>query len=183
MIKLKDILLKSINESAGFGMAGGSLGGSLSSNDTKLRPLPGSMDDVEPWNGIIEGKDWFCHIEGNDWQNKKSGAAVYINEDENPHKIWISIKTHGLRKPGDTNEVFKGRIRKHTDKVVRSWLSAAKKIHKDPEINEVGNPIQMTWKQAFREALKDLKIKSQLVDCGEKEIAPMTDPINFTPRI
>lgn len=154
------------------------------SPDSNLVPTPGGLNDDSPnWDGIIEGKDWFCHVEGNDWQNKRSGAAVYINEDDKPHKIWINIKTHGLRKSGDTNEAFKARIRKHTDKVAKAWLSKAKKLHKTPEINEVGNPIQMSWKQAFREALKDIKVKSQLVDCGEKEIAPVADPVNFTPRI
>ncbi len=83
----------------------------------------------------------------------------------------------------DDSPNWDGIIRKHTDKVAKAWLSKAKKLYKNPEINEVGNPIQMTWKQAFREALKDIKVKSQLIDCGEKEIAPVADPVNFTPRI
>ena len=62
-------------------------------------------------------------------------------------------------------------------------MSAAKKIHNDPEINEVGNPIPITWKQAFRESLKDPKLKTHLAESGEQESAPLADPVNFTPRV
>jgi hypothetical protein len=151
------------------------------SPDSALRPVPGGWNDNSPnWDGVVEGKDWFCYMEGNDWHSKRSGASIYINEDEKPHKMWIRIKTHGLRKNNDTNESYKERVRKHTNKVARSWMSAAKKIHNDPELNEVGNPIPVSWKQAFREALKDPKVKAHLADCGE---GPMADPVNFTPRI
>lgn len=158
--------------------------GSMTSNDTKLRPTPGGWnDDVSSWDGIVEGKDWFCYMEGNDWHNKRAGATVYINEDDKPHKIWIKIKTHGLRKPNDTNESYKERVRKHTNKVARSWMSAARNIHNNPEINEAGNPVPITWKHAFREAIKDAKLKTHLAECGEQEIASTADPVNFTPRI
>jgi hypothetical protein len=152
--------------------------------DSKLRPTPGGWNDDSPnWDGIVEGKDWFCYMEGNDWHAKRSGATIYINEDEKPHKMWIKIKTSNLRKPNDTNESYKERVRKHTNKVARSWMSAAKKIHNNPDINEAGNPVPITWKQAFREAMKDSKLKAHLAECGEQEIAPVADPVNFTPRI
>jgi hypothetical protein len=156
--------------------------GSMSSNDTTLRPLPGSADDVEMWDGITEGQDWFCYAEANNWDKKISGATVYINENDKPHKMWIKIKTHGLRKPNDTNEAFRQRIRKHTDKVARSWMTAAKGHFKNAEINEVGNTIARTWKECFREAMNDPKVKAHLADSGEQEIAPMADPVNFTYR-
>ena len=97
--------------------------------------------------------------------------------------MWIKIKTHGLRKNNDTNESYKERIRKHTNKVARSWMGAAKEIHNNPDLNEVGNPIQKTWKQSFKEALNDPKVKSYVAEVGEKRIAPMIDPVNFTLRI
>lgn len=152
--------------------------------DSKLRPMPGGWNDDSPnWDGIVEGKDWFCYMEGNDWQTKRSGATVYINEDDKPHKIWIKIKTHNLRKPNDTNESYKERVRKHTNKVARTWMTAAKKIHNNPDINEAGNPVPITWKQAFRESLKDTKLKAHLADCGEQETSSLADPVNFTPRL
>lgn len=170
-MKLKTLII--LNEQ------GNSMGyGSMSSNDTKLRPMPRWNDDVSNWDGIVEGKDWFCYMEGNDWQSKRSGATVYINEDDKTHKIWIKIKTGRLRKPNDTNESYKERVRKHANKAARTWMSAAKKMYNDPEINEVGNPIPITWKHAFREALKDPKLKPYLAECGEDK--PSVDPVNFT---
>ena len=122
-------------------------------------------------------------MESNDWHSKSAGASIYITEDDKPHKMWIKIKTHGLRKANDTNESFKERVRKHTNKVARSWMSAAKNIHNNPELNEVGNPIPVTWKQAFKEALNDPKVKAFLAETGEKELSPISDPVNFTPRV
>ena len=161
------------------------------SPDVALRPTPGGQNDgmpgwnegVEDWDGIVEGKDWFCYMEGNDWHNKRSGATIYINEDEKPHKMWIKIKTHGLRKTNDTNESYKERVRKHTNKVARSWMSEAKRIHDNPELNEVGNTIPISWKQSFKEALNSPKVKNYIAETGAKDIAPVCDPENFTPRI
>lgn len=174
-MKLKTILL--IGEAAGFGMAGGPLGGSLTSHDAKLRAKPGSMDDVESWDGVTEGKGWFCYREANNWDTKRAGASVYITEGD-PSKYWMRIKTHGLRKPNDTNESYRQRINKHSDKVARSWMTAAKKLHNNPEINEVGNELQMTWNEAFKLALESAKVKPFISDWGEKEI----DSVNFTYR-
>lgn len=164
--------------------------------DDRLRPVPGGPNDNNPnfddhtwdtgvsdWDSIVEGKDWFLHIGANDWEKRESIAEVVVYEDENPHKFWIKIKTHGLRKPTDTNESFKERIRKHTKKIAKSWANEAKKMHNNPELNEVGNPIQPTWKQCFREALKSPKITGYVKDCGEKNMSTsIADPVNFTPR-
>lgn len=181
-MKLKTLLL--LNE------RGMSMGyGSMSSNDTKLRATPGGQNDgqpgwnegVEDWDGIVEGQDWFCYMEGNDWHNKRSGASVYITEDDKPHKMWIKIKTHGLRKNNDTNESFKERVRKHTHKVARTWMTSAKDIHNNAGLNEVGNPINISWKQAFKEALNDPKVKSHIAEVGDEPIKPLVDHMNFTP--
>ena len=152
--------------------------------DDQLRPTPGGFNDKAPsWDGIVEGNDWFLHIEANNWDARQAGASVYISEDSEPIRMWAKIKTHGLRKPHDTNESYKERVRKHMDKVGRSWVSAAKKIHNNPDLNEVGNPVPITWKQAFREALNDPKVKAHLADCGERRMTPIVDPVNFTPTI
>lgn len=180
------------------------------SPDDNLYPTPGGMNDGNPhwdtkasfdvnssniaenkawnegvgdWDGIIEGKDWFCYVEGNDWHSKTAGASIYITEDDKPHKMWVKFKTHGLRKAGDTNESFKERIRKHSHKVARSWMTAAKDIHKNAGLNEVGNPIPISWKQAFKEALSDPKVKGLVAEKGERELSPIADPVNFTPRV
>ena len=158
--------------------------------DSKLRPTPGGQNDgspnwndnVDDWNGIVEvGNDCFAYVGGNDYHKHLAETTVYINEDgQKPHKMWIKIKTHGLRKPTDTNESFKERIRKHANKVSRSWIKTAKDLHDNPEINEVGNSVSVAWREAFHEALKDPTVQAHLADCGE---AAMADPVNFTPRV
>lgn len=149
--------------------------------DSQLRPVPGGWNDNSPnWDGVVEGKDWWGYIGENDWNKKQSWAAVYINEDEKPYRMWIKIKTHRLRKPNDTNQSYKDRVRKHTTKVAKAWMTAARKIHNNPDLNEVGNPIQKSWKDSFREAIDDLKVKQFLAEKGEEVMA---DPVNFTPRV
>lgn len=180
-MKLKTILFL-IKESSGYGTHGGSLGGPISSQDNKLRPYPGSMDDVEDWDGFVEHKNWFLHVEANNWETKKAGASVYITEGD-PKKYSIRIKTHGLRKPNDTNESYRQRVKKHSNKVAREWVSAAKKLHDNPEINEVGNEIPITWNEAFKLALEDMKVHPYVAEWGEsnkKESSAMADPVNFT---
>ena len=46
------------------------------------------------------------------------------------------------------------------------------------------------WKESFKKALQDSKVKPYLVDCGEsvmtgydKKSSAVSDPVNFTPRI
>lgn len=176
-MKLKTIVTLILERSMSMGY------GSLSSNDTQLRPMPRNWEDDSPdWDGIVEGNDWFCYMEGNDWNKKLSGASVYISEDTEPHKMWIKIKTHGLRKSNDTNQSYKDRIRKHTNKVAKAWISAAKDLHKNCGINDVGNPTPITWKKAFKDALNNQKVKMYIANMGEQKIEPISDPINFTQR-
>jgi hypothetical protein len=162
--------------------------GSMSSGDTQLRPMPGSMDDVEAWDGIKEGKGWFLHMETNDWGIQRSGASVTITEGDH-HKYSIQIKTRGLRKPNDTNESHRQKVRKHADKVARAWVTEAKKLYNNPEINEVGNELPITWNEAFRRALDHPKVQSQIERWSESKMNPykgssaVADPTNFTQRL
>ncbi len=154
----------------------GSMGmGAMSSMDTRLRPLPGSIDDVNEWDGIVEGDGWFLYKGHNNWHQKQSGASVTITEGE-PKRFRISIKTKGLRKRGDTKKMFEERIRKHTNRVSSAWVSAAKRIKNNPELNEIGNPINKTWAECFEAALSDPKV-APYVD------GTAVDAVNFTPRV
>jgi hypothetical protein len=75
MIKLKQLIDESLDE-RGMGMGYGS----LTSNDNQLRPIPGGWnDDVDDWDGIIKGENWWAYIASNDWQKKMSEASIYIN--------------------------------------------------------------------------------------------------------
>jgi hypothetical protein len=134
---------------------------------------------VDDWDGIKEGNGWFIYRESNVSDKRRSGASVYITETDKPHKMWIEIKTGNLRKPNDTNKMYRERIKKHSNKVMSSWMNAAKRLYKAPGYNEVGNKMTISWKEAFKEALNDPKVKQYIDNWGE---AAISDPVNFTPR-
>ncbi len=198
------------------GVPGASGMGSMTSSDSKLRPVPGgpddndAWDDVQDWDGIKEGKGWFLYREQNHSAKRRSLATVYITEGDKPHKMWINIKTHRLRKKGDTSEMHQEKIKKHADKVSRAWMSEAKRLYKEPGYNEMGNKITISWNEAFKQALKSPKVQSFIDNWGEQAVTPRTldplsypdkskallpqateskktaaiaDPVNFTPRI
>jgi len=172
MIKLKK-LVKEILAERGMSMGYGS----MSSNDLALRPMPGKMNDPE-WEGITEGGkgEYFVYCEGNDWEKHRAGISVYITEGDKPYKLWVKVKTNGLRKKNHTNEAHKEQVRKHIKKIAGKWMSESKRIHNNPELNEVGNPTVKTWQETFKNALES--IKPFISEYGETEI----DPINFTYR-
>lgn len=153
--------------------------GPMSSQDTTLRPWPGSMDDKDAWNGIIEGDGWFLYKEANDWNKRQAGASITITEGK-PHKFKIKIKTKNLKKPKDTNAILYDRVRRHTDKVAKAWIGAAKKIKNNAPLNEIGEVQEISWETCFREALNDPNVKPYIE--GWEEYS-MVDPVNFTPRM
>jgi hypothetical protein len=173
-----------------------------SGDNNKLRPVPGSANDtpdwdndVESWDGLKEGTNWFAYRGSNNWQEGNTKSVVCITEDnDKPRKFWIKIKTKGLRKPNDTHSSYNERVKKHGDKITKMWITTAKKLHNDPKkITEVGNKIMRNWSESFCEALKELEIKGLIEASGESQITGydnspdddgiLADPINFTPRI
>src|ERR1035437_7405646 len=160
--------------------AGMSMGyGSMSSQDSQLRPMPGGMNDGPSWDGIVEGDGWFLYKETNNWHQKQSTASVTITEGE-PYKFRVKIKTKGLRKKGDRNAQLYERVRAHTNKVAGAWVSEAKKIHNNQEMNEIGNPKEKSWAQSFKEALQSPKVSPFIEGVEEsKWPAPIVNPVNF----
>lgn len=77
-----------------------------------------------------------------------------------------------------------------------TWKSLASKLHGDVTLSDVCNPIQRDWKDCFKEALKDPKMKAYIrknphhrvfEDKGypssvQGKAQPCVDPVNFTPR-
>lgn len=60
------------------------------------------------------------------------------------------------------------------------WSSIAREIYNNPELNEIGNTIQKSWEECFKEALTDERLKPYI---KEVDRTPVFDPVNFTPRI
>ncbi len=148
----------------------------------KLKTILLINESIDDLGSVIEGQGWFCHKESNNSDIKRSGASIYITEGE-PYKFSVRIKTHGLRKPTDTNESYRERIKKHTDKVSKAWISKAKKLHNSPELNEVGNEIKLSWKQAFKEALQDPTLQahiSEIMETPNERKEQISDPVNFS---
>ena len=75
---------------------------------------------------------------------------------------------------------------KHRHKAFTKWKSVASKIHGDAPLNEVGNPIQKSWKEAFKEALEHPDLQEFIRHSShhkvfeDKDAAPCIDPVNFT---
>lgn len=74
----------------------------------------------------------------------------------------------------------------HRKKAASKWKTLATKLHNDTELNEVGNPMEKSWKECFAEALKDPELKEYIRNnrhqkvFGNKDVAPCIDSVNFT---
>lgn len=49
---------------------------------------------------------------------------------------------------------------KYRSRAANQWSSIAREIYNNPELNEVGDPIQKSWENCFEEALNDDRMKS-----------------------
>ncbi len=62
-------------------------------------------------------------------------------------------------------------------KAFTKWKSLASKLHGNEELTEVGNPVEKSWKECFKEALKDPEMKEYV---RPKNLQRVFDPVNFT---
>lgn len=61
------------------------------------------------------------------------------------------------------------------------WKTIANEIHNNVELNEVGNPMQKTWKQAFKEALEHPELQEFIRKEYHQRIYPQSiDSVNFS---
>lgn len=72
-------------------------------------------------------------------------------------------------------------------KAFSTWKSIANEIRREStQLNEVGNQLQKSWKECFKEALKDPKLQEYIRKNShqkiypDKHVAPCIDPVNFT---
>lgn len=108
---------------------------------------------------IKQGDGWFVH------EGSQSVSAIF----ENGKQLSFEL-------------TFKNKTRDDKDKwrhsAASKWTSLAREIYNNPELNEIGNPQQKTWEECFIEALNDVAMKPFI-----KQMEPVFDPVNFTPRV
>lgn len=92
----------------------------------------------------------------------------------------LAFEVHYRNKHGEDRAKWK-------KKAFTTWKSVANEIHGDVQLNEVGNPKQKSWKQAFSEALKHPKLQEYIRQShhqkafdGKGKTAPCIDSVNFT---
>lgn len=82
-----------------------------------------------------EGKGWVVH----------EGTSHISTIFENGNQIAFEL-TFRNKKGEDKN--------KWRQQAASKWVAVATKIHKNPELNEIGNPILKNWDECFITALK-----------------------------
>jgi hypothetical protein len=140
---------------------------------------------VVPWAGgdsssIQEG----YFRENKAWQvYEGSGHVVAMFEDNSRQSFEICF--HNMM--GEDKERWRQRA-------ASKWTSIARKLHGDVQLSEVGNPIQKSWQQCFKEALEAPEMKEFIRNPKHKKIfddrgypkkmakkaATVMDPVNFT---
>ena len=93
----------------------------------------------------------------------------------------LKFEVHFRNKHGEDREKWRR-------KSFTKWKSLANEIHGDVPLNDALNPIQKSWRQSFKEALKHPELQEFIRHSphhkvfDDKNVAPCIDPINFTPR-
>jgi hypothetical protein len=124
--------------------------------------------DHSDWRGMSRENVNECFKQGTGWfVHEGSQSISTIFESGKQLSFELSF---GNKRGADKDKV------RH--QAASKWTSLAREIYNNPELNEVGNPKQKTWEECFIEALNDDVMKPFI-----REMAPIYDPVNFTPRI
>jgi hypothetical protein len=82
------------------------------------------------------GKSWFVH------EGTNNVTTIF----ESGEKMQFKLRLNG--KYGSEKDKWR-------HQAANRWSSIAREIYNDADLNEIGNPIQKSWKECFSEALKD----------------------------
>lgn len=88
-----------------------------------------------------------------------------------PDNTKLSLEVYSRGKRGEEKEQWRHRA-------ASRWKSIANELHNDNQLSEVGNPIVRPWKECFKEALLDERMKEFI----KSNYGTIFDPVNFTPR-
>jgi hypothetical protein len=107
------------------------------------------------------GDGWFVH----------EGTGHITTVFENGKRL--SLELTFRNKVRDEKQLWR-------EQAARKWVTTAREIHNNPELNEIGNTIQKSWEECFKEALGDDRLKPYI---KEMDRTPVFDPVNFTPKV
>lgn len=148
------------------------------------KKLPSAINTYGTGAGMKENiQEEFHHLHKEYRLYEGRNKIVAIFEDNSR----IAFEVHFRDNHGEDREKWR-------HKALTSWKSLANEIHRDVQLSEVGNPIEKTWKECFREALKDPKMKEYMRAPHHQRVfddkgypakiqgkpAPCIDPVNFT---
>jgi hypothetical protein len=97
------------------------------------------------------------HKEYRLYEGHKKIVAIF----EDNSKLFFEVHYHDNRGPDKE---------KWRRKAFTTWKSVANEIHGDVQLSEVGNPIQKTWKQSFKEALNHPKLQPYMRKAHHKKV-------------
>ena len=117
--------------------------------------------------GYRKDKAWMTEIVNEDYHYTHKDYRLY----EGKHHIVaifednsrLQFEVHFRDKHGPDKD-------KWIKKAASKWKSLASKIHNDVQLTEQGNPIEISWKTAFTEALKDPELKEFIRDNPHQQI-------------
>lgn len=105
--------------------------------------------DHTNWKGMSKETINECFKQGDGWFVHEGNQSIsVIFENGKKLSFEVSSKGRGI----DDKDAWR-------HKAASKWISTARGIHKNTDLNEIGNPIQKTWEQCFIEALNDDSLK------------------------
>lgn len=140
-------------------------------------PYYDEVDESVNENYFRKSRGWMMH----------EGHSHVTTVFEDNSKLQFEVDFH------ENRGLDKDRWRK---KAANTWRRLAKEVHDDIKITEVGNRIQKSWAECFKEAMTMDEMKQFVKPEGKthvfddagypKEVQgkpmPCVDPVNFTPR-
>jgi hypothetical protein len=112
--------------------------------------LPSSLLNYRSGVNLKEGYD-FHHLHKKYRLYEGNNKIVALFEDGS--RLMFEVHFHNNHGPDK---------KKYRHRAFTTWKSLATEIYNDVTINEVGNPIQLSWKESFKKALKHPKLQEYI---------------------
>lgn len=136
--------------------------------------------------GYTESINEDYHFHHKEYRLYEGNRHIVVVFDDNSR---LKFEVHFRDNRGPDKEKWRQRA-------ASKWKSIANELHRDVPLSDSCNPIQKSWKQCFKEALKDPRLQEFIRHSPHHKIfddkgypaniqgkpQPCIDPVNFTPR-